>query len=371
MGLYGKYIKRAFALAVKRPKGWKSLLYNTAMAKARVVGPLMRPVHISIEPTNACNARCPVCETGNQSMPRSTGMLEPDNYKRLIDEIAPHTSTLLFYFMGEPFLNKHAYEMIRYARERGLFVETCTNGDFVDPEGVVYSDINRISFQLGGLDNETHQIYRVRSDLKKATENLKALVKERKKYPNSNVVIEVGFIVMKHNEHQVDDFLEWAESLGVDLVNVIDPCVRNMEEGERFLTKDKKYWYYDEEAFENGILRPKVIPHNECTWIWNSIQLNWNGDAVPCCRDPNGFHVLGNVFEQGLDAVWNGQKARAFRKKITTAQDKMGICSLCSGYGVPDLLTTKPASFTIKRHTIAEDQVKELEREEVEFSGKS
>ena len=51
-----------------------------------------------------------------------------------IDEVAPYTSTLLFYFMGEPFLNKNAYEMIRYARENGIFVETCTNGDFVDAE---------------------------------------------------------------------------------------------------------------------------------------------------------------------------------------------------------------------------------------------
>jgi len=367
MSLYDKYIKRAFALAVKRPKGWKSLLYNTAMAKARVSGPLMRPVHISIEPTNVCNARCPVCETGNQSMPRPAGMLDKGSYERLIDEVAPYTSTLLFYFMGEPFLNKHAYEMIRYAREKGVFVETCTNGDFVDPEGVVYSDINRISFQLGGLDNETHQVYRVRSNFEKAAENIKCLVKERKKYPNSNVVIEVGLIVMKHNEHQVDDFQEWARSLGVDLVNVIDPCVRTVEEGKKFLTKDKKYWYYDEDAFDEGVLRPKVIPHNECTWIWNSIQLNWNGDAVPCCRDPNGFHVLGNVFEQSLSEVWNGEKARAFRRKIANEQGKVDICRLCSGYGVPNLLTVKPASFTISRHSITKDQAEVLERETNEF----
>ena len=38
----------------------------------------------------------------------------------------------MFYFMGEPFLNRHAYDMIRYARNRSIYVETCTNGDFVD-----------------------------------------------------------------------------------------------------------------------------------------------------------------------------------------------------------------------------------------------
>ena len=121
----------------------------------------------------------------------------------------------------------------------------------------------------------------MRSDLDKATENIKALVKERKKNPDSNVVIEVGFIVMKHNEHQVNDFLSWANSLGVDLVNIIDPCVRNMEEGERFLTKDKKYWYYDEET-RKRLSAPKDNIKNDAPG-WNSIR-NWDGDAVPCCE---------------------------------------------------------------------------------------
>ena len=50
-------------LLTTRPKGWKSLLWNSSMAQLRA-GPLMEPVHVSIEPTNASNARCPSCETG-------------------------------------------------------------------------------------------------------------------------------------------------------------------------------------------------------------------------------------------------------------------------------------------------------------------
>ena len=65
------------------------------------------------------------------------------------------------------------------------------------------------------------------------------------------------------------------------------------------------------------------------------------------------------------------KKLGLLERRFRSEQDKVSICKLCSGYGVPDLLTTKPASFTIKRHTISEDQVKELEREEIEFSGKS
>ena len=350
MGLVSK-IHSAYRLSKGRPRGWRSLLWNTAMARARRTGPLMRPVHVSLEPTNACNAKCPVCETGKGDMERRKGILDLAAYKALIDDIWPTTSTLLYYFMGEPFLNRHSYEMIRYARERGIYVETCTNGDLVDPKGVIYSDINKISFQLGGMDEATHRRYRVDSSLRKAHENLYALIEERRRNPASNVQIDVGLIVMRHNERQVTDFLRWAREIGADTANVIDPCARNMLEAHAYLPKDRKYWFYDEEAFERGVLKPKHVPDNECPWIWNSIQINWNGDAVPCCRDPNGHHVLGNVFEEGLGRVFNGERARAFRHRILTQQGKVDICSLCSSYSVPELVKARPMSFEVKRHS--------------------
>lgn len=350
MGLVSK-VRSAYRMSKGRPRGWQSLLWNTAMVRARRAGPLMRPVHVSIEPTNACNAKCPVCETGKGDMERRKGVLDFAAYKSLIDDIWPTTSTLLYYFMGEPFLNRHSYDMIRYARERGIYVETCTNGDLVDAKGVIYSDINKISFQLGGMDEATHQRYRVDSSLEKAHQNLHALIEERRRSPQSNVQIDVGFIVMRHNEHQVADFLRWARGIGVDTANVIDPCARNMLEAHAYLTKDRKYWFYDEEAFERGVLKPKHVPDNECEWIWNSIQINWNGDAVPCCRDTNGHHVFGNVFEQGLGRVFNGAKARDFRRRLLAEQGNIDICSLCSGYGLPALEKARPMSFEVKRHS--------------------
>ncbi|RMH34547.1 MAG: radical SAM protein [Nitrospirae bacterium] len=319
------------------------------MAKAGIAGPLMPPVHVTVEPTNACNLRCPVCETGNRSMARDTGMMSLENFCRLTNEISPYTSVMMFYFMGEPFLNKNAYEMIRYARSKGLYVETCTNGDFVDAKGVIYSDINKISFQIGGMTQKTHEVYRVRGDLARTLANLEALIEERRRHPESNVQIEVGFIVMRHNEHEVPQFIRWAEEIGVDIANVIDPCVRTVEEGKRMLPKDRKYWFYDEEAFNHGVLKPKVVPHNECTWIWNSVVINWDGSVVPCCRDPNGLHVFGNAFEEPLRKIWNAEPLRAFRRRIATDQAHVDICRLCSGYGVPNLMPQRPIGFGVKR----------------------
>ena len=67
-----------------------------------------------------------------------------------------------------------------------------------------YSDINKL-VSSWRMDEETHQRYRVRSSLEKAHKNLYELI-ELNKNPQSNVQIDVGLIVMRHNEHQVNEF---------------------------------------------------------------------------------------------------------------------------------------------------------------------
>ncbi len=324
-------------LAASRPKGWWRLIVNQIAVKARWDYVPALPVHVSVEPTNACDMGCPVCETGDGTLERRTGRMTLENFQRVVDQIHPHTNTLFFYFMGEPFLYKDAYAMIRYAKEKGMYVDTCTNGHFVDAEQLVWSGLDEISFQIGGITQKTHEIYRVRGNLQRSLENLQALLAERERQGARHPRVKIGFIVMKHNEHEVEEFKKLAEKLGVDEAAVIDPCVRDMDQARQFLPRDERYWFYDTEAFQRGVLRPKLIPNNRCEWIWHSTMITWNGDVVPCCRDPHARHVMGNVLQEPLAAIWNGPRYRAFRKKILTAQGQIDICRLCSSYGMPQL----------------------------------
>ncbi len=291
-----------------------------------------RPINITIEPTNLCNLDCPVCETGAGILGRPDGSMSLDQFKTIIDKVSSHTNTLMFYFMGEPFLNKQAYDMIRYAKDEGIpWITTCTNGDPVKAEKLVKSGIDEVSFQIGGITQETHQVYRINSNLKRVLKNLKDTVRLKREL-NSNIRIECGFIVMKHNEHEVEEFLRLMKEIGVDEANIVDPCVRDMKQGELYLPADKKYWYYDLNAYAKGELKPKVLPDNHCSWIYYSIAILVNGDVVPCCRDPQGKHVMGNLLSQDLAEIWNGEPYRDFRQSIHNDQGDVDICQLCSSY---------------------------------------
>lgn len=291
-----------------------------------------RPVNITIEPINICNLRCPVCETGNGSLTRMSRRMTLDEFKIIIEKVGSHTNTLMFYFMGEPFLNHEAYQMIRYAKEAKIsWVTTCTNGDVVDPKQLVMSGIDEVSFQIGGVSQETHQVYRVNGNLKRVLAALKETIRLRREY-EAKLRICSGFILMRHNEHEVDKFLQIMNEIGVDESIIVDPCVRNIEQGLFYLPKDQRCWNYDPHAFQEGILRSRFVPKNGCHWLYYSMVILANGDIVPCCRDPKGKYVMGNLIKDDLKDIWNGERYRVFRSRILKDQSQVDICRICSAY---------------------------------------
>jgi radical SAM protein with 4Fe4S-binding SPASM domain len=318
-------------------KGWRDLILSSGSAILKTDRAWGRPVYLTIEPTNICDQQCPVCETGSGILRRPKGNMSLDNFKLIVDKLGKHTNTLLLYFMGEPYLNKDAYNMTRYAVDKKIYVTVCTNGNFIDSKAVIEAGTGEIAFQIGGMTQETHGIYRVKGNLKKALDNLAATVAEKKKHPQSKTKITLGFIVMKHNESEIPAFLKYAKEIGVDQADVVAPCVRTIEQGKELIPEDDKYWLYDRAAFEKGILRPRRVPHNRCDWLYYSATIQYNGDVVPCCRDAQGDYVMGNVFKEDFYKIWNNNKYRELRRRVKTGQKNLELCRLCSGYGIPAL----------------------------------
>lgn len=342
--------RKALWMCLIRPRGFTDYCLSTLSSLLRLQRIWGRPVFITIEPTTTCDLRCPVCETGAGILNRDRGQMSLEHFQRLVDQISSHTNAIQLYFMGEPFLNRRIYDMICYAKAQGIFVNTYSDGSFFDVRKVIESGLDEINFNIGGMAQETHQIYRVNSKLADVINNIRTLAVERAKWVSDSrgrkrrPRISVGFIVMKHNEHEVEKFLETVPTWGVDRVHVVDPCVRDMDQAKTFLPTNLKHWCYDEQAFSRGILQPKVIPNNSCPWIYYSTVITWNGNVLPCCRDATGQHTMGNVFKGDLAQIWNGPKYREFRRTIKANQKALDICRLCSSFPVPALYEAEPSS---------------------------
>ena len=84
---------------------WKRLanlyLHKWERARARPVL-RSRPPRLVIEPTNACNLRCPHCHTGAGRFGRRPGMMRLEPYLRLLDEIGDYLLLIEVFNWGEP-----------------------------------------------------------------------------------------------------------------------------------------------------------------------------------------------------------------------------------------------------------------------------
>ena len=336
MKILRKVIKGA-RLVFLRPKGFFNYCLGILSAMGGRETAAGLPVHLTIEPANLCNLKCPVCETGAGILEREGGMMSLGGFKSVIDKVWRHTNSILFYYMGEPFLNPDAYKMIKYAKDKNIYVTTCTNGHFMDAKELIASGLDEISFQIGGVTEMSHSIYRIGSNLKEIIDNIRELIQLKKKSGARLPKIIIGFIVMKHNQGEIEEFKKLAEDLEVNEARVINPCVRTMEQARKFLPADEKFWLYDRRKFGLGILCPRGVTRNHCNWIYFSAVVLYNGDVVPCCRDVHGRHVMGNLLAEDFKSIWNNVKYKAFRMKLKKKQADLEICRLCSDFGIPDL----------------------------------
>jgi MoaA/NifB/PqqE/SkfB family radical SAM enzyme len=90
------------------------------------------PMTISIEPTTACNLRCPECPSGLRSFTRKTGNLKTDFFRSTIDQLQHKLMYLILYFQGEPYINPQFLDMVAYANKNNIYTITSTNGHFLD-----------------------------------------------------------------------------------------------------------------------------------------------------------------------------------------------------------------------------------------------
>jgi radical SAM protein with 4Fe4S-binding SPASM domain len=259
-----------------------------------------------------------------------------DDFRRILDNVGAQVNQIILYFMGESCLNKQIYDMIAEAKKRKIYVSMCTNGDVADGKRLVESGVDEISFQIGGTTQQTHAVYRIGSHLDAILEEVNNAAKERDRLRTDTRVV-VGLIVMKHNEHEVADFARICESRHV-IPEIINPCVRTAEQAKEFMPDATKYWVYDWVAMQqDNVLRLDNKPPAHCWWIYYSTVICWNGDVVPCCRDPQGEWVMGNVLREDFSDIWNSKKYQEFRGMVAIQRNRPEICQLCSGFGVPRL----------------------------------
>lgn len=314
------------------PKNVLNKLKLFASKKLKRVSSMGFPDKLQIEPTNHCNAKCPLCPTGANQLKRPKGFMDLPLYKKIIDEVAGKTAHITLWNYGEPTLHPGIFEMIRYAKKNGLEISVSTNGYvFYSDEGIqrlAESNLDTLIVSLDGATKEIFTLYRKNVDFARVIDGLKKLKKLKKELKKKTPWVEMQFIVMKHNIHELPRMKKLAAQLGDSLrlktVNV------QMVQGIRYLD-----WLPDNQIFSrykkeiSGQYVPKKENFHNCPVIWHSLVINWDGTVNPCCYDYQGEMVMGNVRTETIHEIWTGEKMQNFRRSILNDRRKNKICQHC------------------------------------------
>lgn len=289
------------------------------------------PISISFEPTNFCNLRCPECPSGLRSFTRPTGMLQTDFFRATIDEMHRELLYLVFYFQGEPYLNPKFLDMVKYATDKKIYTATSTNAHYLTDDNArktIESGLDRLIISIDGTTQEVYEQYRVGGQLQKVIDGARNIVKWKKELNSKKPFVVFQFLVVRPNEHQIEEVKKLGKEIGVDDVWFKTAQIYDYEnDPNQLIPTREEYSRYKRTA--NGV-RFKGRVQNQCWRLWHDPVITWDGLVAPCCFDKDAQYRMGNLRSQGFREIWKNGEYRQFRAKILKGRKEIDICANCS-----------------------------------------
>src|SRR5690242_998491 len=274
------------------------------------------PDRLYVESTSFCNLHCVMCPTGIGTIRRPKGYMDIGLFRRLVDEVAPQSPAIVLHSWGEPMMHPKLFEMIRYARERDVWVETSTNITLLNEERArkcLSSGLNQLFLAMDGITKPTYERVRVGANFETTMANVQRLL-DLKRETGSRMRIVMQLIAMRETQDEVADFVRRWTRPEIDQVNI----------------KHLDTWGDQEAAITAHAIDKEDVPvRRPCPNLWYHGYIFWDGTLVSCERDYDAKTPLGNVKDGGVLAAWHGEQMRKLRKMHVDGNYEAPACQNC------------------------------------------
>ncbi|MBO68608.1 MAG: hypothetical protein CL398_09890 [Acidiferrobacteraceae bacterium] len=290
------------------------------------------PTLFNIETTNYCNMTCVMCPR-TTLMTRENQWIDPEVFEKVLDQIQPHDPIDLegfwnfieenygitfeipsensFYFyvvsrcvilhgFGEPMVDKNIVDRIQACTNRNIptyFSCVPSNINTRRGDDVMNAGLGVLKFSIDALDDAGMRAVRGKhSNFEKAYRSILDILelKAKKNYKTMIVPCMIEFAVDSQAREMHEQFLElWK---GHDVFAYVK-------------SQDNRWLYEEDSSMSNN----SHYLDQYCEYPWTSTTVMADGSVVPCTQDYDCEMALGNVNNESLEDVWNGQKYKDFR----------------------------------------------------------
>lgn len=296
---------------------------------------------LQFELSSRCNERCIHCYIPNEK--KNHGFDMPTaKVKSILDEFAEMGGIHLTLSGGEAFLHKDLMEIVQYCREKDLKISILSNLISLKDEQLPLlkaANLSLIQVSLYSMDPEIHDSI---TTVKGSFEKTKAAIE---KLVEADIPVQISCPIMKANKHGYGKVLDYARSLKIkaqtdyimmarsdlDTENLANRL--SLKETEELLRDiilhDAQYRdetlqqlpVSDEIKFNLDRFKKQPV----CGVGYDNCCITANGDVYPCAGWQD--YVLGNVYKQSLQEIWENSERVKELRKIT--QESFPQCLEC------------------------------------------
>jgi len=339
-----------------------------------------RPKFVDIELSNRCNLRCRMCwfwgEHGIGERYQDRELTEEEVFN-LIDGISEY-NPLIYIGGSEPFIRDDLLEILKYIKEQGLRVSFATNGTLLDDKKIrtlVEIGVDKISFSIDGYEG-IHDSLRGKGTFKKVTEainkislyktkiaSLKPIISTRTTITNAlvgNLKESIESINRAANQETIIHEIEHLWFITREEIHAHMSILRRVlgcGAPDTISHFTPESFIADPVSLAHEISSVKKMPNvlffpnlsykqiidyysenksikKMCRASFKGVIIKPNGDVKFCPDEWISDYTLGNIRDEELMDIWNGQKALKFRSAILKHKS-YPACKRCSSmYGL-------------------------------------
>lgn len=284
--------------------------------------PLATPFVIYIEPSGYCNLKCVFCPVGIDGDGLTKDLMPVELFEKLmLDLTAFEGRVKLFRFCGngEPLVNKDIVEILRIASASGLVdrIEMLTNGVLLNDRLIkdLTQYLNRIIISIEGLSSEDYRNYCDTSiEFDDLLSNLDKLYATR---GDCTVHVKIHQEAVQQAEKKELFYNLFKSRCDEIFIENLVPMWPQLD--SNYFSKDFRW--------EKG----EVTSRKVCAQIFKGMQVQANGEVVPCCVDWKRVNVLGNINDSALSDIWQGDKLKDLQvRHLSGKKDDTEPCKACT-----------------------------------------
>ncbi|MFH1807701.1 MAG: radical SAM protein [Pseudomonadota bacterium] len=291
---------------------------DRARYQRALTDPAPFPVIDQVEVTNHCPMTCVMCSRGCAPTRRPLGFMDPALFAELVTQIADAqrgTKPLTLHNAGEPLLHRALEQLVRVAAQARLRPELSTNPAHLTLDRYLAlrdAGLARVVLSLDGMSARTlHAIRGPAARFERAMANIDAILAYRASHQEREPVLVLQMLRLDLNR---DEHLPFIERFGgLHDVGAI-AYLKDLDAGT------------DPALAPDAALAPPFF----CRAPWRSLVVLWDGRVVPCCYDPEGLAVVGDLRRQSMSEIWRGSVLDELRARLQEGDpDPQGPCVHC------------------------------------------